>query len=149
MVRLIPLLLLALPLLEIAVFILVGQRIGVWMTLLAIVLTTLAGGILVRIQGRNLVADIRATMNAGGVPARAATDALMIGVAGLLLLIPGFITDIVGLALLVPPVRGLIYRWLASRVRVVSTAAGYRTGSDPLLKRGPTVDLDDEDWRPR
>jgi UPF0716 protein FxsA len=148
--RLVSLAFLLIPLIEIGYFIVIGQAIGLWPTLLGVLLTAIAGSILIRVQGRNLLSDMRTTMAAGQLPTRSVADALMIGAAGLLLLTPGYFTDLLGLVLLVPPVRGLIYRRLASRVRIVAMSGApgaRRPGGGP--KDGPTLDLGDDDWRPR
>jgi UPF0716 protein FxsA len=80
-------------------------------------------------------------MGRGVLPARALADAMMVGVSGALLLAPGYFTDLIGILLLVPPVRAMLYRALASRVRVVPPG--------PVRSRPPgTVDLDEDEWRP-
>jgi UPF0716 protein FxsA len=66
---------------------------------------------------------------------------MLIGLGGVLLIVPGYFTDLCGLLLLVPPVRGLIYRQLAKRLHVVSSAS---PPPDPSL-----VDLDPDRWRER
>ena len=64
MARLVSLAFLLIPLIEIACFILIGQAIGLWPTLLGVLLTAIAGSILVRVQGRNLLSDMRSAMSA-------------------------------------------------------------------------------------
>jgi UPF0716 protein FxsA len=93
-------------------------------------------------QGLALLTEIRQTMGRGQLPARAMGDAIMVGVAGALLIAPGYFTDLLGILLLVPPVRSLIYRFLAARMTVV-TPARMRP------QRPGVIDLDDSDWRPR
>lgn len=152
MARLVTIAFLLIPIIEIAVFILVGQAIGLWPTLLGVLLTAIAGMVLIRVEGRNVLADIRTTMAQGRLPTRSVADALMIGMAGLLLLTPGYFTDLMGLILLLPPVRALIYRRLAGRVRVVTVAgAGFGPPPDagPRDGGGPTLDLGEDDWRRR
>ncbi|WP_374626446.1 FxsA family protein [Devosia sp.] len=136
---------LAVPLIEIACFVLVGQAIGLWPTLAGVLVTALAGAVVLRRQGTALLAEIRTRMGRGELPARALADAMLVAVAGVLLLTPGYFTDLMGLLLLVPPVRGLIYAYLRTRFTVVSASAegyGYGRGSG-------TVELDDDEWRPR
>jgi UPF0716 protein FxsA len=130
------------PLIEIACFILIGQAIGLWPTLAGVLVTALLGAFLIRMQGLALLTEIRQTMGRGQLPARAMGDAIMVGVAGALLIAPGYFTDLLGILLLVPPVRSLIYRFLAARMTVV-TPARMRP------QRPGVIDLDDSDWRPR
>jgi UPF0716 protein FxsA len=130
------------PLIEIACFILIGNAIGLWPTLLGVLVTALAGSILIRSQGIALLAQIRETIGRGQLPTRALGDAMMVGIAGALLLAPGYFTDLIGILLLVPPVRSVIYRFLASRITVVAPRA-YRRAEPG------TVDLDEDNWRPR
>ncbi|MFN4090712.1 MAG: FxsA family protein [Alphaproteobacteria bacterium] len=128
--------LIAVPLIEIAVFIQVGSLIGLVPTLLLVLATAVAGTILLRAQGFRTVQSARATVEAGGFPARELFDGLCILFGGALLLTPGFFTDAVGLLLLLPPVRELM-RAAAMR-RVILHAArpgregfGAGRGSEP------------------
>jgi UPF0716 protein FxsA len=133
------------PIIEIGLFILIGQAIGVLPTLLGVLLTAVVGALLVRAQGMALLGEIQATLGRGQLPGRAIGDAMLVGVAGVLMMTPGYFTDVLGLLLLIPPVRGLVYRELAKRL-VVIPAGGGRAGRRP----GPdTIDLDEESWRSR
>ncbi len=150
MARLIGLIFLALPLLEIAMFIIVGRAIGLFPTLGLVIGAALLGGLVLRHQGLGVVNRLRGSMGTGTIPGRAMFDAMLIGLAGVLLLIPGFLTDIAALLLLLPPVREAIFTRLASRVQVVETTTTYRRYADPedpRLSGPPTVDLGDDDWR--
>ena len=144
-----------LPLVEIAMFVVVGGAIGLWWTLAAVVGMGIVGGLVLRLQGLALLQEIRGTMGQGILPGRAIANAMMVAIAGVLLIIPGFFSDIVALLLLLPPVREGIYALLRSRMRVMATtsAAYGRTApdGDPRLRGGGpgTIDLDEEDWRPR
>ncbi|GAA3549366.1 FxsA family protein [Zobellella aerophila] len=99
------LLFVGMTLLEIFVFIQVGSAIGAWTTIALIILTALVGINLVRHQGLKTMMDAQQKMNRGEAPAQEMLSGLMLGISGLLLLIPGFVSDLVGLALLLPPVR--------------------------------------------
>lgn len=152
MARLIGISFLLLPLVEIALFIVVGRAIGLFPTLALVILAALAGGMLLRQQGLGVVARLRNNVSAGTVPGRTMFDAMLIGLAALLLILPGFLSDIVALALLIPAVRGWMFTALAARVTVVETTTSYRRYADPddpRLSGPPVVDLDDEDWRDR
>lgn len=138
------------PLIEIAFFVMIGQAIGLWPTLLGVLVTAVAGSLVLRIQGMALFNEIRETMGRGMLPARALADAMLVAIAGVLLLTPGYFTDLLGILLLIPPVRSGIYAVLKSRMRVVST--GYTGRGWQAERRVPesgTIDLDDEDWRRR
>jgi len=135
---------LAVPLIEIALFILIGQAIGVIPTLLGVLITAIAGSLLIRWQGMAALRDMQAAMSRGELPARQMGDAMLIGLGGLLLLLPGYFSDAIGLLLLIPWTRELLYRLLARNFRVVEVGpAGYRP-VDPSL-----IELDETDWRSR
>jgi UPF0716 protein FxsA len=142
--------LIALPIVEIAIFIKVGQTIGLFPTLALIIGAALLGGVLIRQQGLSVLTQLRNNVSAGRMPGKTIADTMMIGLAALLLVLPGFLSDFVALALLLPPVRSWIYKSLASRVTVVdATTATYRR-QDPAASRiEGVIDLDDEDYRPR
>ncbi|NNC75449.1 MAG: FxsA family protein [Acidimicrobiia bacterium] len=108
---------LVVPVAEIALFIAIGDRIGVITTLALIVITAFVGAALVSRQGRQTMARLRAEIAEQRVPTRQLSHGAMILVAGALLLTPGFITDTVGFALLVPPIRTAIHDLLAVRLR--------------------------------
>ena len=133
---------LALPLIEIALFIVIGQAIGLLPTLLGIVLTGLIGALVLRWQGLATLREMQIRLQRGEMPARQMGDAMLIGFAGLLLLLPGYFTDLIGLLLLVPWTRELIYRLLARNLKVVEVTTSYRRAGDPEL-----IDLDDGDYR--
>lgn len=145
---LIPFLLLIIPLLEIAAFVVIGGEIGVFYTLALIVFTAIIGSILLRVQGFGLLAKIQADMNTGKVPARELVHGLMIMIAGVLLLTPGFVTDTCGFLLFIPPLRDAAWRVLKNRFKVVNLG-GQEPFSDqksPDSSGGPTIDLSDEDF---
>jgi len=150
---LIPFLLLVIPIVEIAAFILIGGQIGIGWTLLMILVTAIIGTIMLRIQGLQLITHIRSEIDAGKVPARALGDGAMLLVAGILLLTPGFVTDGIGFLLFVPPVRSLIWSFLASRITVQAGGTQFGFGEDTTFRQpqhdpdaGPVVDLDPEDY---
>ena len=141
---------LALPLIEIALFIVVGRAIGLLPTLALVVLAAFAGILLLRRQGLDVVNRLRSNMSAGTIPGRTMFDTMLIGLAGILLIIPGFFGDIVALLLLIPPVRHWLYRAMTRNIKVVQTTATYRSAdpSEPQhLNRPQTIDLDDDDWQ--
>jgi UPF0716 protein FxsA len=107
------------PITEIWLLISVGSEIGVWWTLGVVVATAMIGTHFVRHQGLATLRRAQQSMQRGVTPAREIVDGVMILSAGLFLLTPGFVTDAVGFALLMPPVRfalrgGLIRRFQTS-----------------------------------
>ena len=147
----IPFLLLVVPIAEISAFVVIGGKIGLAATLGLILVTAVIGSVLLRWQGLGLLARISAEMQAGRVPGRDLVHGVMILVAGVLLLMPGFVTDTLGFLLFIPPVREAAWRFLKSRVTIVPAGPIF---SDPRGSRGPqpdgsgkVVDLDESDFR--
>jgi UPF0716 protein FxsA len=103
------------PLVEIAVFLQVVQWIGVLETLALMLLISLGGAWIVKRQGVGTMARMRAELDAGRVPAGPLVDGALLLLAGMLLLIPGFVTDAFGLLLLLPPVRAAVRFGLGRR----------------------------------
>lgn len=150
MVLAILLALIATPLVEIAVFIQVGDRIGLWPTLALVVLTAVIGTALLRRQGLATLASARATVDRGEAPVQEVLDGVCLLFAGALLLTPGFVTDAFGAALLLPPVRRALQRWamkrLMARGRVDVTLHGAyrrRDGEHGVID-GEFVEIDDD-----
>lgn len=159
MSRLLFLVFLAVPLIEIGLFIVIGNAIGLWPTLGGVVLMALLGTYLLRAQGMALFTEMRTTMARGQLPARTLADAFLVAVAGMLLLLPGYFSDLIGILLLIPPVRTAIYAFLLSRARIMPTATGTdyswrpsgptANSNDRGNRSRPAIDLDDKDWRER
>ncbi len=118
----------ALPIAELYVIIQVGGWIGIWPTLAILLIDGFIGAALARSQGRTAWARFNRTLNEGRIPARETFDGAMIIVGGAFLLAPGFITDLIGFALLIPPtralVRGLVAGIAKRRVGIAWTVAG-------------------------
>ncbi|QRM53642.1 FxsA family protein [Sinorhizobium sp. BG8] len=147
MLRLIPaVLFLLLPLGEIACFILVGRQIGVLPTLSLVLLSGVLGILLMRIQGFGALLRLRQAAQEGKLPGREMLDAAMIVVAGLLLLIPGFLTDVLGIALFLPPVRQWVWKRLLKGVVVVDIPSST-PDADRRQPEIHTIDLDSDDFQ--
>lgn len=116
----------AVPLIEIALFIQVGGLLGLWPTLLIVLLTAVAGTALVRSQGIAALRNIQRSLDRFDNPTAPLAHGAMILVSGVLLLTPGFFTDAIGFALLVPGVRDRAIAALRTRI----TVQGARTGAD-------------------
>lgn len=107
-------LLIGVPLLEIGVFIEVGERIGLWPTIATVVLTAMMGTALLRHQGLATIGRVQQSLEAGRMPLTEMFDGLCLVLAGALLLTPGFVTDAVGFLLFVPPFRALLRTAIAA-----------------------------------
>jgi UPF0716 protein FxsA len=103
------------PIAELAVIIQVGQEIGLWWTIALLLADSVLGSVLMRSQGRAAWRRFNQAVEAGRPPAREALNGALIIVGGALLLTPGFITDIGGLLLLLPPTRAVARRLLVRR----------------------------------
>lgn len=124
--RLLLILLIVIPALEIWLLIEVGQAIGGWSTFALLVLTGLFGYYLTRIEVRKLVMEAREDFAAGRLPGRQIIDGICLFVGGLLLLVPGFITDAVGLFLVLPPTRLLLRGWLLHLIKKLFESSWIR-----------------------
>lgn len=145
---LLPIIVLAMPILEIAGFILVGKAIGLWPTLALIVLTSFLGLVLLRNGGFGMVRNLRAASQRGEEP----VEAIMTGgtrvLAGILLFVPGFITDILGLMLLIAPIRALLWKLMSPKIVVAGDFKRSGFKSQPYeTPSSKVVDLDEDDFR--
>jgi len=134
---------LGVPLAEITAFIVIGGRIGIGWTLAMVVVTAVIGSALLRIQSFAVINTIRQEMDAGRIPGAAIGHGAMILVAGLLLLTPGFVTDAIGFLLFVPPIRGMIWRFIRSRMEITVVRPGPE---QPRQSQRQTIDLDPADY---
>ena len=113
------LLFLAWPLIEIGLFVVIGGEIGLWPTLAWVVLTALAGIVILRLEASRGAMLIRNGLTGAALQQGAPVNGLMRALAAVLLILPGFLTDALGLVLLLPPVQALVARYAASRVTVI------------------------------
>ena len=135
-----------LPVLEVYVIVQVAGGIGWPEAIALVILVSLAGAVLVKIQGFTIWARFQSQLAAGRMPSNELVDGGLVLIAATLMLTPGFITDFVGLFLLVPPTRALVRRPILRRIRlraenhqayrVWTSANGWRSGT------GPVVDTD-------
>ncbi len=141
-------LLLLLPLVEIAGFILMGKRLGVGGTLGMIVLTGVVGVMIVRWQGLGVVARAQGAMAENRMPVREVFEGVCLAAAGILLIIPGFLTDAVGFVLLIPPVRRWLYARAAPTVAADNMAHGDRPPPEQIIIEGDYSVTDENDSGP-
>jgi UPF0716 protein FxsA len=125
------LLFIVVPIAELYVILKVGDLIGILPTVALLVADSLLGSWLMRSQGRAVWRRFQETMQAGRVPHREVVDGVLVIFGGAFLITPGFLTDIIGVLLLLPPTRALFRRWLArrgGRMFGISVATGRRGG---------------------
>src|SRR5215510_8674527 len=110
---------LLLPFVELAAFIQVSAWIGVWQALALLIMVSFVGAWMVKQQGVGTWWRIREELARGRVPAARLVDTALLAAAGVLFLVPGFVTDVIAALLLVPPVRALVRGSLGRRYRVL------------------------------
>ncbi|HET7445022.1 MAG TPA: FxsA family protein [Solirubrobacterales bacterium] len=127
------------PIAELYVIIQVGEAIGVWPTLALLLLDALLGSFLLKHQGRGAWRRFNEALAERRFPGKEVADGLLIVIGGTLLLAPGFLTDIVGLFLLIPPTRAIaravLKRFTIGRFTVVGMGAGA-SGAGPFGNDG-------------
>ncbi len=146
------------PIAELYVIIQVGELIGVWPTLLLLLLDAVLGSWLLKHQGRSAWRRFNQALAERRLPAKEVADGFLVVLGGALLIAPGFITDIFGVLFLLPPTRAVarrvLRRWTVGRVAVVgfpgaATMGGFGTG--PGRSSGPNrsydYDVDAEEVR--
>jgi UPF0716 protein FxsA len=138
---------LALPILDIASLIAVGDRIGVWPTVAAVLVSGLVGTILVRTQGFTIAQQARVTLQAGRFPAREVFDGACVLIGGALLIFPGFVSDAIGLMLLVAPVRRVLRSLIGGVVRRSRSFEVFASGGSEPRQPGDGPIIDGE-YRP-
>lgn len=136
----------AVPLIEIGLFIQVGGWLGLWPTLAIVLLTAIAGTALVRSQGAQAMAQLRTSFDDLRDPTEPLAHGAMILFSGALLLTPGFFTDFVGFALLIPAVRKVVLRELKKRINVqtVQTGRTWREQDETIIEGTFTADDPDK-----
>ncbi|MBL4615350.1 MAG: FxsA family protein [Magnetovibrio sp.] len=140
------------PLIEIALFIQVGDTIGLWPTIAVVVLTAVAGTSLLRHQGLGALAKLQDSLNRGELPLDTVFDGFCLLAAGMLLLTPGFFTDGIGFLLFIPPFRTVLKRLVTDRVKV---QAHHQAGSSqfhgqnggPAPSQSNNADIIDGDYQ--
>jgi UPF0716 protein FxsA len=136
-----------LPLAELWVIVQVAGQIGALWTLLAMIAVTVVGGWLVKREGLGVWSRLRTQLERGQLPPTEVIDGFLLLTAGLLLLVPGFLTDVVAALVLIPPTRAVFRRFVLTRVRrrpvtgrlvVVGNGRGWAGGTD-------VIDVDSEE----
>jgi len=149
-----PVFVLLLPLAEIAGFVIVGRAIGLAATLALVILGFVVGSFLLRRQGIDILRRMSAEGRNGTMPGRELLNPAMNVIASLLFIIPGFLSDILAILLLIPQIRNLLWRSIARRFVVAgSDGTGFSASSRSDFRSRPrdsgnskVVDLDEEDY---
>ena len=110
------------PVVEIYLLIQIGTIFGALTSIALVIVTGFLGAYLARIQGLQTLFRIQKSLREGQIPSRELLDALLIGIAGLVLLTPGFLTDAFGFLLLIPNTRTAIKQWLHRQIEVRYTS---------------------------
>lgn len=144
---LLALILVALPIAEVASIVWVAHQVGALVTLGLLVGVSVVGAVLAKRAGIEVWRRFRATLSAGDIPSGEVFDGAMVLIAGTLLLVPGFLTDIFGLLLLVPAVRGLVklafWRRMRRRMIELTERTGTRRAAPLKVDAVRVVDLRD------
>ena len=138
MFRLLFVLFIIIPIIEISVLMQVGELLGMWPTIGIVILSAWLGAKYVRQQGLATMQSVQAKMAQGEMPSSEIVTGLMLLVAGVLLVTPGFVTDIFGLSLLVPSVRQVIAASVQKHINVNAHVAGNR--ADASFHTGNTYE---------
>ena len=139
------LVLVGVPIIEIGLFIQLGGFLGLWPTLAIVVATALLGTLLLRTQGLSTLEELKRTAETGQSPAGPMANGALILVAGLLLLTPGFFTDSFGFLLMIPPVRALLIKWIATRAQMKIYASAANSQQAPDIIDGEFEIIDDDE----
>ena len=111
------LLFIAVPIIELILLIKVGQQIGALATIVIVILTGIMGASLARREGIQIFSKIRSTLNQGEIPGKEMVEGVLILIGGVLLLTPGFLTDLAGFSLLIPQIRVLYAKKLINHFK--------------------------------
>lgn len=134
------------PIAELAIIIQVGQEIGVWYTIAILIADSLLGSALMRSQGRATWRRFNEALQTGRVPAAEVLDGGLVIFGGACLLTPGFITDLFGIVLLLPPTRAVLRRLLVRRFALKmarqATSGGFGVPGQPRPGRRPDFDVE-------
>nr|WP_275658443.1 FxsA family protein [Vibrio sp. Isolate25] len=116
------------PIIEIGLFISVGGYLGLWPTIALVLITAFAGASLVRSQGLQTLMSVQNRLQQGELPAQKILEGVMLAVSGVLLLTPGFMTDALGMLVLLPAPRAAMAKYLMSKMTVQSVGGGFQGG---------------------
>lgn len=133
----------AIPVAEISVLIRVGGAIGPLNTILFVIFTAVLGAYLVRQQGFATISKLQQETNAGRVPAMQIAEGVALLFAGAVLMTPGFITDALGFAILIPPIRQALIAWAGKSLFKGPITAAYTAPPSPAnrhMEQGDVIE---------
>jgi UPF0716 protein FxsA len=139
---------LAYPMLELALLIKVGSSIGVWALMGIIVATGIGGALVLRNNGLAFLRNMSAAMAEGRPPLAPAFDSALVGLAGLLLIAPGLLTDVLGALLLVAPLRGMIVSTWSRMLTAGASATADPSATGDFQARTAANENDTDDAGP-
>lgn len=147
---------LVIPIVELWVIVAAAQTFGVAPTLVVLVAISVAGAYLCKWAGLGVLLRMQKTVRRGGVPTREVVDGFLVLLAGALLLVPGFVSDVMALALLLPPTRSVARRLVLRRYKGRLERYGVHDGArvtDTFFayqgRRGDVLDVDGYVQQPR
>lgn len=135
-----------LPIIEIALFVIIGGEIGVWATLALVMLAAVAGAALIRRQGMLAAHDLQQSLRELRDPARPMAHRSLLSIAGVLLIVPGFFTDFMALLLLFPAMRNLLLRRIGAGVQGRSAGVRFDYGFPPQGANRPDAGVIDGEY---
>jgi UPF0716 protein FxsA len=125
------------PIIEIGLFISVGGYLGLWPTIALVLITAFVGASLVRSQGLQTLMSVQNRLQQGELPAQQILEGVMLAISGVLLLTPGFMTDALGMLVLLPAPRAAMAKYLMSKMTVQSVGGGFQGGFGSGNFQGP------------
>ncbi|MDN3700802.1 FxsA family protein [Vibrio artabrorum] len=125
------------PIIEIGLFIQVGGFLGLWPTIALVLVTAFVGASLVRSQGIQTLMSVQGRLQQGEMPAQQIIEGVMLAVAGVLLLTPGFMTDAMGMLVLLPAPRAMLAKKMMEKMVVKNMSGGFHTGGQGGFGQSP------------
>ncbi|MCW4440107.1 FxsA family protein [Vibrio splendidus] len=125
------------PIIEIGLFIQVGGFLGLWPTIALVLITAFVGASLVRSQGIQTLMSVQGRLQQGEMPAQQILEGVMLAVAGVLLLTPGFMTDALGMLVLLPAPRAMIAKKMMEKMVVTNMSGGFHAGGQAGFGQNP------------
>lgn len=125
------------PIIEIGLFIQVGGFLGLWPTIALVLITAFVGASLVRSQGIQTLMSVQGRLQQGEMPAQQILEGVMLAVAGVLLLTPGFMTDALGMLVLLPAPRAMIAKKIMEKMVVSNMSGGFHAGGQAGFGQSP------------
>ena len=122
------------PLAELYILIKIGSHIGGFNTILLVLMTTVLGALLARLQGLRTLRQIQLSLSQGQIPAEELIDGVLILFGGVLLVMPGVLTDLFALVLLLPFTRTYFKRWLRRRFDRMMASGNVRLGASDVAE---------------